>query len=346
MKVVVYSAKSYERRYLDEAAAGRHHFIHVDCHCSASTAPLAAGSDAICTFVNDRLDAGTLRELRNQGIRMVALRCAGFNQVDLDAATDLGIRVARVPAYSPHAVAEHTFALILALNRRIHRAYNRVREGNFSLDGLIGVDLRGKTIGVIGTGRIGTCVIAIARGFGMEALASDPCPNREAERLGAHYVATEDVLARSDIVTLHCPLNRETHHLIDDAGITAMRRGAMLINTSRGGLVDTRAVIGALKSGHLGYLGLDVYEEEAELFFEDRSQGVIQDDVFSRLLTFPNVLITGHQAFLTQEALANIAVTTIENLDCFAAGRTNSNQLVPIDPPGVEMTEPPWTTRH
>ena len=329
MKVVVYSSKSYDRRFLDQAAAGRHHLIHVDTRCDATTAALANGADAVCTFVNDTLDTATLQALYDQGIRLVLLRCAGFNQVDQAAAAKLGIAVARVPAYSPHAVAEHTFALILALSRRIHKAYNRVREGNFALDGLIGMDLHQRTIGVIGTGRIGTCVVSIARGFGMTVLVSDPLRKSDVEHAGARYVSRDVMLESADVITLHCPLSSDSHHLINAASIAAMRQDVMLINTSRGGLIDTKAVIAGLKSGKIGHLGLDVYEEEADLFFEDRSDNVIGDDVFSRLLTFPNVLITGHQAFLTVDALTNIASTTIDNLDSFVARRTNPNFLGP-----------------
>jgi D-lactate dehydrogenase len=329
MKVLVYSSRAYDRRSLDRAAAGRHEFVHVDTACDPTTAALASGAEAVCTFVNDRLDAPTLAALRARGIRRVALRCAGYNQVDLEAAAKLGMGVARVPAYSPHAVAEHTFALILALCRHVHRAYNRVREGNFALDGLVGFDLHGRSIGIVGTGRIGACVAAIACGFGMTVLASDPVRDPAVERLGARYLGLPELLAAADIVTLHCPLTRDNGHLIGAREVALMRAGAMLINTSRGGLVDTRAVIAGLKSGRIGHLGLDVYEEEAGLFFDDRSDGVIQDDVFTRLLTFPNVLVTGHQAFLTGEALAGIAAATVDNLDRFARGAANPNLLTP-----------------
>jgi D-lactate dehydrogenase len=255
-------------------------------------------------------------------VRMVALRCAGFNNVDLAHAAQLGIGVGRVPEYSPHAVAEHTVALVLTLNRKIHRAHARVREGNFALDGLLGFDLHGRTVGVVGTGKIGECFLRIMAGFGCTLLAHDPVANPACQALGVRYVPLDELLRESDVVSLHCPLTPKTHHLIDGAALARMKRGAMLVNTSRGAVVDTRAVIGALKSGALGSLGIDVYEEEADLFFEDLSDRFIRDDVFARLLTFPNVLITGHQAFFTQEALAAIAATTLANLDAFEARGT------------------------
>lgn len=251
------------------------------------------------------------------GTRLIALRSAGFNHVDLAAAQRLGLTVARVPAYSPHAVAEHAVGMILALNRRLHRACNRTREGDFSLDGLLGFDLAGKTVGVVGTGQIGQVFARIMAGFGCRLLAFDPFPQAA---LGVTYVPLPALLAQSDIVSLHCPLNADTHHLIDASALASMKMGAMLINTSRGGLIDSPALIDALKSGQLGHLGLDVYEEEADLFFEDRSADVLQDDVLARLLTFPNVIVTAHQAFFTREALAGIADTTLANAAAWAAG--------------------------
>jgi D-lactate dehydrogenase len=281
---------------------------------------LAEGCEAACLFVNDRADAAALEALAAGGVRLLALRSAGYNHVDLVAAKRLGIAVGRVPAYSPEAVAEHAAALILALNRRICRAHARVREGNFALDGLLGFDLHGKTVGVVGTGQIGLAFARIMRGFGCAVLAFDPCPSDAAAGIGVRYVAMEELLAASDIVSLHCPLTEATRHLIDAAALARMKPGAMLVNTSRGAILDTRAVIGALKSGRLGYLALDVYEEEGPLFFEDRSATAIADDVFARLLTFPNVLITGHQAFFTAEAMRAIAEVTAENLESFARG--------------------------
>jgi len=274
----------------------------------------------VCVFVNDQLGAPVLAELARQGTRVIALRCAGFNNVDLAAARDLGITVVRVPAYSPYAVAEHTVGLMLTLNRKIHRAYARVREGNFALQGLLGFDLHGRTVGVVGTGQIGAIVARIMRGFGCEVLAYDPYRSPECEALGARYVELPELFRSSDIITLHCPLTPQTYHLINAEALEQMKDGVMLINTGRGALVDTQAVTEALKSGKIGYLGLDVYEEEAALFFEDRSDRVIQDDVFTRLLTFPNVIITGHQAFFTGEALTNIAETTLSNVTAFERG--------------------------
>lgn len=319
MKVTVFSTKPYDRQFLDAANAAPVHALHfLDMRLSAQSAKLATGSDAVCAFVNDDLSAPVLEILAQGGVRLVALRSAGFNNVDLPAARDLGLTVARVPAYSPHAVAEHTLALILALNRNIHRAYNRVREGNFALDGLMGFDLQGKTVGIVGTGKIGEVLAKILRGFGCTLLGHDIAPNPICENLGVSYVGREEIFARSDILTLHCPLTPQTHHMIDAKTLGLLKPGMMLINTSRGAVVDTRAVIQGLKEGVIGHLGLDVYEEEGDLFFEDLSDGVIHDDVFARLLTFPNVLITGHQAFFTREALSKIAETTIGNITAFA----------------------------
>ena len=321
MRIAVFNTKPYDQRFLEEAnAAHQHDLVFLEPHLSVHTARLAEGCAVICTFVNDPLNAATLEVLSALGVKLVALRCAGFNQVDLRAAERLGITVARVPAYSPYAVAEHAVALILTLNRNIHRAYNRVREGNFALEGLLGFDLHGKTVGVIGTGKIGAVFARILRGFGMTVLAHDVQQNAELEGEGLRYVGLEELLERSDIVSLHCPLTPQTQHLVNAERLGRMKRGAMLVNTSRGALVDTPAVIEALKSGCLGALALDVYEEEGDLFFENLSDRVIQDDVFMRLLTFPNVLITGHQAFFTREALTGIAQTTLENVTAFETG--------------------------
>lgn len=319
MKTTVFSTKSYDRRFLDGAnAAAGHELAYVEARLSAETAPLADGAEAVCAFVNDRIDRPVLARLAAARIRLVALRCAGFNNVDLAAARELGIAVARVPAYSPHSIAEHTIALILSLDRKIHRAWARVREGNFALDGLLGFDLRGRPVGLVGTGRIGVETARILAGFGCRLLGHDPAPSPEFEALGGRYLPLGELLGEADIVSLHCPLTPATRHLIDAEAITAMKPGAMLINTSRGAVIDTRAVIGGLKSGRIGALGLDVYEEEADLFFENLSDQAIQDDVFARLLTFPNVLITGHQGFFTVEALSAIAETTIANISAFA----------------------------
>ncbi|WP_166346078.1 2-hydroxyacid dehydrogenase [Phytoactinopolyspora limicola] len=328
MRVAVFSTKPYDEEFLLEAnASDQHDLVFLEPRLSRATASLAAGCDAVCAFVNDDLGSEVLRILATNGVRMLALRSAGFNHVDLAAAADLRLTIARVPGYSPHAVAEHCAGLILALNRKIHRAHNRVRENNFALAGLLGFDLHGKTVGVIGTGQIGSRFVRIMAGFGCRVLAADPYPNDDTRLAGAEYVDLTELLAESHIVTLHCPLTPETYHLIDLSRIELMRDGVMLINTSRGALVDTTAVISGLKSGKIGYLGLDVYEEEADLFFEDLSDQLLNDDVFSRLLTFPNVLITGHQAFFTREALSNIARTTITNLSAFERGEGAIHQV-------------------
>lgn len=325
MKVAVFSTKPYDLKFLNEAnSASVFDFTFHESKLGPTTAKLAEGHKAVCAFVNDDLKSETLKILARSGVKMIALRSAGFNNLDLEKLKELGMTAARVPAYSPYAVAEHTFGLILTLNRSLHRAYNRVREMNFALDGLLGFDLHGRTIGVIGTGKIGQVVTRIAGGFGCEVLAHDPYPSSDCQ---AEYVGLTDLLQRSDIVTLHCPLTPDTHHLIDAASLESMKPGCMLINTSRGALIDTLAVIDGLKSGRVGALGLDVYEEEGDLFFEDLSTKVIKDDVFARLLTFPNVVITGHQAFFTKDALQNIAETTLANLLAFHRGEKGGNEL-------------------
>ena len=321
MRVAAFSVKPYDRASLTTASTGLPiEWAWFEPRLDRDTARLAEGSTAVNCFVNDQLDAATLEILAALGVKLITLRCAGFNQVDLVAAARFSLPVVRVPEYSPHAVAEHTIGLMLTLDRRLHRAYNRVREGNFSLDGLLGFDLFGRTVGVVGTGRIGRCVAEILLGFGCRVLAFDPTPEPELIRRGVSYVPLDELLAASDIVTLHCPLTPATRHIIDASAIARMKRGAMLINTSRGGLIDTPAVIAALKTGQLGHLGLDVYEEEADLFFDDHSNSIIQDDVFTRLLTFPNVVITAHQAFFTQNALDAIAAQTVRNLVHFDRG--------------------------
>jgi D-lactate dehydrogenase len=278
------------------------------------TAPLADGYNAICVFVNDSLQAPVLETLNKTGVKLVALRCAGFNNVDISKASDLGLGVVRVPAYSPYAVAEHTLGLILSLNRKFHKAFTRVRDGNFALDGLLGFDLHNKTVGVIGTGKIGQIFIDLVKGFSCEILAYDKYPNKNLQASGLKYVDLHELYSKSDVISLHCPLTHETYHIINDYAINSMKQNVMIVNTSRGKLIDTGAVINGLKSGKVGYLGLDVYEEEEALFFEDLSETVIQDDQFVRLQTFPNVLITAHQAFFTKEAVNNIARTTFENI--------------------------------
>ena len=320
MRVAVFSAKPYDRASLPEGDADkRHHWRFWDEKLTLDSVRLAEGAGAVCAFVNDDLSEPVLRALAEQGTKLIALRCAGYNNVDLAAAAALGVAVGRVPAYSPHAVAEHALALIMTLNRKTHRAYNRVRDGNFALDGLLGFDLSGKTAGVVGTGLIGVVLTRILTGFGCRVLAADPFPNPECLALGVEYVPVEELFARSDVVTLQCPLTPETHHLVNDAAIARMKPGVMIVNTSRGAIIDTRAAIRGLKTGVIGGLALDVYEEESGIFFEDLSGQILRDDVLARLMTFPNVLITAHQGFFTREALAGIAETTARNLDAFEA---------------------------
>ena len=328
MKIAFFSAKPYEQRFFQAAASSdSHEFTFLEPRLTVNTASLAAGYEAVCIFVNDQANAEVIAALAAGGTRLLALRSAGFNHVDLNAAATHGLTVVRVPAYSPHAVAEHTVALLLTLNRKTHRAYARVREGNFELDGLLGFDIFGLTAGIIGTGKIGREVGRIMKGFGCHLLGHDPYPNPEAEKLGIHYVTLDELLAQSDIITLHAPLTPDTRHLIDAAAIARMKPGATLINTSRGALVDAVAAIDGLKSGQIGFLGLDVYEEEGDLFFEDLSDTIIQDDVFARLLTFPNVVITGHQAFFTRNALQAIAETTLANIREFEQTGQSANEV-------------------
>lgn len=330
MRVAVFSTKPYDRRFLETANEdGAHELVFFEPRLLPETLPLAAGFEAVCAFVNDQLDRSVLESLHEGGTRLIALRSAGFNHVDLDAADELGMKVVRVPAYSPFAVAEHTVGLMLALNRKLPRAAWRVREGNFSLEGLLGFDMHGKTVGIVGTGKIGTVLAAIIKGFGCELIGYDPYPNDACRELGLEYVSLDDLLHRSDIITLHLPLTPDSYHMIDAAAIDKMKPGAMLVNTSRGALLDTASVIEGLKDGKIGSLGLDVYEEEADLFFEDLSNHVIRDDVFARLLTFPNVLITGHQAFFTAEALSAIATTTIANITAIENGGDCPNVVGP-----------------
>lgn len=335
--VAFYDTKPYDREYFERAPeAGQIRRLFHEFRLTSQTAASAAGAQAVCVFVNDRLDAPCLEALKRQGARLVALRCAGFNNVDLAAAKALGLAVVRVPAYSPHAVAEHAVALLLALNRKLHRAYNRVREHNFSLSGLVGFDVCGKTVGVVGTGKIGRIAAQIFKGFGAEVLGYDPYPATEwAAAVGVRHTDFATLLAESHIVTLHLPLTPESRYLLNAETFARMRPGAILVNTSRGKLVDTTALIEALKSGRLGGVALDVYEEEEGVFFEDHSGEIMQDDELSRLLTFPNVLITSHQAFLTAEALAEIARVTTANLVRLAAGQPflPESALVDLPPP-------------
>jgi len=331
MRVAVFNTKPYDEQFLSQAnqQAG-HELVFLEPRLGPRTWRLAEGFPGVCIFVHDEAGPEVLEKLAAGGTRLVVLRCAGFNNVDLRAAARLGVTVARVPAYSPHAVAEHTAALILALERKLHKAYFRVREGNFALEGLLGGELFGRTAGVIGTGKIGALVVGILAGFGCEVLGYDVVRSAEAEARGARYVELEELFRRSDVITLHCPLVPETFHLIDHRALDLMKPGVMLINTSRGKLIDTEAVVAGLKSGRIGALGLDVYEEEEALFFEDLSSQVIQDDVFARMLTFPNVIITGHQAFFTRPAMEAIARQTVENISAFERGEV---------PPGVVSEE-------
>ncbi|MEW5289240.1 2-hydroxyacid dehydrogenase [Erwinia papayae] len=315
MKIAVYSTKQYDRKYLEQVnATSDHELEFFDFLLTEKTAKTASGCEAVCIFVNDDGRRSVLEELAGLGVRFVALRCAGFNNVDLDAAKELGIKVVRVPAYSPEAVAEHAVGMMMTLNRRIHRAYQRTRDANFSLEGLIGFNMHGRTAGVIGTGKIGIATLRILKGFGMRLLASDPYPNPQVLELGAEYVDLQTLFRESDVISLHCPLTAENNHLLNMSAFEQMKNGVMIINTSRGGLIDSQAAIDALKMQKIGSLGMDVYENERDLFFEDKSNDVIQDDVFRRLSACHNVLFTGHQAFLTAEALTSIAQTTLENL--------------------------------
>lgn len=329
MRIVVSSAKPHDVEFLTAAneRAG-HELTFLEPRLTLETVSLAGGFEAVCPFVNDQLDRPVLERLAEGGTRLLTLRSAGYNHVDVPAAAELGLRVAHVPAYSPYAVAEHAVGMILALNRKLHRAYARVREGNFALEGLLGFDLHGRTVGVIGTGAIGRAFARIMRGFGCHVVAFDPMPNAELAALGVEYTDLHDLLGRSEVISLHCPLTPATHHLIDAKAIDAMRPGAMLVNTSRGGLIDTAAAIEGLKSERIGALGLDVYEEEEGIFFEDLSFRVIKDDVLMRLLTFPNVLVTAHQGFFTRDALEQIAETTLANATAFERGEPVPHAVV------------------
>jgi D-lactate dehydrogenase len=328
MKVVVFSTQPYDRQFLEAANhAHGHELIFLEPRLVAETASLLTDAPAVCVFINDQLNEGVLRAIAAQGVRLIAIRAAGFNNVDLKTAKELGMTVVRVPAYSPYAVAEHAVALILALNRKIYRAYNRVRDDNFSLEGLMGFDLHGSTVGIVGTGKIGQCFAQIMQGFGCKLLAYDPYPNAECLKMGVQYVELRALLSASDIVSLHCPLTPENHHLINADSLAHLKQCAMLINTSRGGLIDTNAVIKSIKTGQIGYLGIDVYEEEEALFFQDLSDTIIQDDTFQLLQSFPNVLITAHQAFFTRNALQCIAETTLANITDFSQGSICPNRV-------------------
>lgn len=328
MKVAVFSTHKFEQESLIAAAGPAHELLFLQPALSMMTASLAKGAEAVCIFVNDDASRAVLHELSALGVKYLLLRSAGFNHVDLDTAHSLGMKVARVPAYSPYAIAEHTVALMLALNRKLVKAHNRIREMNFSLDGLTGFDMHGKTVGIIGTGKIGQILGTILKGFGCRILAYDVAPDENwASGVQANYVNMDTIWREADVVTLHAPLTQDTKYLVNKEAIAQMKSGVMLINTSRGALVNTRDVIDALKTGKIGYLGLDVYEEEKGLFFEDHSEDILQDDVIARLLSFPNVLITSHQAFLTDTALQNIAETTISNLSFFETNSPGKNEL-------------------
>lgn len=328
MKIAVFSTKPYDREYLDKFNTDRkHEFIYFEASLNNDTTNLAIGFDAVCVFVNDIIDKKTIEKLSEIGIKLIDLRCAGFNNVDLETAAKHNIKVLRVPAYSPHAVAEHAVALILTLNRKTHKVYNRVRESNFSLENLTGFNLFEKTVGVIGTGKIGAAFCQIMRGFGCKVIAYDVIQSEELIQKGVDYVTLEELFINSDIISLHCPLTDDTKHLFNRTVFSKIKKGAMLINTSRGPLIKTSHAIEALKNGQLGYLGIDVYEQEENLFFKDLSESIIQDDLIQRLLSFHNVLITPHQGFFTKEALDQIASTTLKNHTDFENGLPLENEI-------------------
>ncbi len=326
MHIGIFSIQPYDIPCFDQANKKfAHQLTYSNNRLCLETVSLAQGFDAVCVFVHDELNRTVLTQVKENNIHLIALRCAGFNNVDIEAANELEINVVRFPRYTPYAVAEHAVGLMLALNRKIHRAYARVKESNFSLNGLLGFDMHGKTVGIIGTGFIGNVTAKILAGFGVKLLAYDIAPDPDIEKLGVQYVSLEELYTQSDIITLHCPLTPDTHHLINKTSLEKMKDGVMLINTSRGAVLDTTATIDGLKSGKIGYLGLDVYEQEGDLFFKDLSDKVIQDDIFERLLTFPNVLVTGHQGFFTHEAMSNIANTTLENISLCTSGCPTDN---------------------
>jgi D-lactate dehydrogenase len=326
MKITFFSAKPYDKESFDKQNKPfGFELEYYETHLGPHIINAVEKTDVICVFVNDRVNAQVIEILAKKGVRVIALRCAGFNNVDLQAAKANGIEVCRVPAYSPEAVAEHAVAMLLTLNRKTHKAYNRVREQNFSLNGLLGFDVHNKTVGVVGTGNIGKAFCKIMLGFGCKVIANDVAVNRELETIGVEFVSLPEILKRSDIISLHCPLNDETRHIINSNSIAWMKKGVMLINTSRGGLIDTKAVIDALKLKQIGYLGIDVYEQEEKLFFRDLSANIIEDDTIQRLTSFPNVLVTAHQAFFTAEALQQIADITLNNINDLMAGKKLAN---------------------
>ncbi len=328
MKIALFSAKAYDRDYFEQANQQfGYELDYFDVRLDQKTSRLAHGYPVVCAFVNDDLSRPVLTDLVNNGTRLLAMRCAGYNNVDLAAAKELGLTVVRVPAYSPEAVAEHSVGLMMTLNRRIHKAYQRTRDANFALDGLVGFNMFGKTAGIIGTGKIGIATLRILKGFGMRLLVNDPFQNQAAVELGAEYVDLDTLFRESDVISLHCPLFKENYHLLNAESFAKMKKGVMIINTSRGALLNAQDAIEALKQGKIGALGLDVYEEESELFFEDKSNEVITDDTFRRLSACHNVLFTGHQAFLTREALLSIAGTTLNNAKAFAANEKSGNEV-------------------
>ncbi len=327
MKLALFSAQKYEQPFFERNLTEYAESVslsYFEQSLNSNTTPLCQGFDAVCVFVNDTVDKHVIADMAAVGIKAILLRCAGFNNVDLDAAKEHNIKVCRVPAYSPEAVAEHCIALMLTLNRKTHKAFNRVREGNFDLNGLLGFNLFKKTIGIIGCGKIGLALVNILNGFGAKVLVCDPMAGE-----GPYTLCDLDtLLTQSDVISLHCPLNEHTHHLIDANAFKKMKDGVMLINTSRGALLDTQACIQALKSKKLGHLGLDVYEQESELFFKDHREEIMQDDIFSRLISFPNVLVTGHQGFFTQEALSEIACTTLQSANEISQGLPLTNEVL------------------
>ncbi len=331
MKVAVFSTESYDSQFLDASNTSinvNHELVYFKTRLEPKTATLAKGFPVVCAFVNDDLGTETLKILAEQGTQLIALRCTGFNNVDLKTAAQLGIKIVRVTAYSPYAIAEHAVGLILMLNRKLYRAYNRVRDDNFALEGLLGFDLHGRTVGIVGTGKIGMIFAGIMQGFGCHLLGYDAYPNAKFEEIGdAHYVQLPELLSQSDIISLHCPLLNETEHIINAETIAQMKEGVMLINTSRGKLVDTKAVIEGIKAAKIGYFGTDVYEEEDDLFFKDLSTSIIQDDTFQLLQSFSNVVITAHQAFFTENALNDISTTTIANITEFEQGKPLTNEV-------------------
>ncbi|MGY8908608.1 MAG: 2-hydroxyacid dehydrogenase [Flavobacteriales bacterium] len=328
MNLAVFSTKPYDKEYFEKFKNEYDIKIsYYEANLKPNTAKLTKDFDAVCVFVNDVLNKKTVETIAKKGVRLIALRCAGFNNVDLNACKENNIKVVRVPAYSPEAVAEHAMALILTLNRKTHKAYNRVREGNFSLTNLIGFNLYKKVVGVVGTGKIGAAFCRIAKGFGCEVLAYDIHKNEELEKNGVKYVSLDELFNKSDVISLHCPLNEKTKHIIDKSSIEKMKKGVLLVNTSRGALVNTKDVITGLKSKKIAFLGIDVYEQEENLFFKDLSESIIKDDLLLRLNSFPNVLITSHQAFFTKEAMTEITTTTLNNIQEFMNDEKLTNEV-------------------